>query len=80
MSSKSKLEKRINGGFAIYYGVGSLLASVGSFIGLIVWGFKVLAGTEQFRWVVPVLLIIFIAISGFVSYLLLRVGYEEIED
>jgi hypothetical protein len=39
-----------------------------------------MAGTEQFRWVVPVLLIIFIAISGFVSYLLLRVGYEEIED
>lgn len=80
MSRKSKLEKRISGGFAIYYGVGSLLASISAFIGLIVWGFKVMAGTEQFRWVVPVLLTIFIAISGFVSYLLLRVGYEEIED
>lgn len=48
MSRKSKLEKRISGGFAIYYGVGSLLASVSAFIGLIIWGFKVMAGQNNF--------------------------------
>lgn len=80
MSKKSKAEKRINGGLAIYYGMGSALTSAGAVVALIVWGVKIYLGTESFRWEVPIGLLIFAALAGFVGYLLLRVGYDEIEN
>lgn len=74
------MEKRVSGGLAIYYGMGAILASIGSAIGLIVWIVKVFRGTETFQWVVPIAILVFAAIAGFVGYLLLKVGYEEIEN
>lgn len=80
MSKKSRTERRINGGLAIYYGMGAMLGAVGSVLGLLVWGVKVFMSTKEFHWDVPVAVLIFGALAGFVGYLLLRVGYEEIED
>jgi len=80
MSKERKIQKRVNGGFAIYYGMSSALFSVGSLIGLFVWMYKVFVGKTDFSWVIPIMLVIVIAVAGFVGYLLLRVGYEEIED
>lgn len=80
MSKERKFQKRVNGGFAIYYGMSSALLSVGSLIGLFVWTYKVIAGKTDFSWAIPIMLVTVIGAAGFVGYLLLRVGYEEIED
>ena len=80
MSKERKVQKRVNGGFAIYYGMGSSLLSISTLVGLFVWIYKVIAGKTDFSWGVPIMLVIVMAVAGFVGYLLLRVGYEEIED
>jgi hypothetical protein len=79
MSKGSKIQRRVNGGLAIYYGIGSMLTAIGSVIALIVRLFKIWSGTAELSWAILILLLVFAAITGFVGYLLLRVGYEEIE-
>jgi len=44
------------------------------------WIYKVIAGKTDFSWVASIMLFIVMAVAGFVGYLLLPVGYEEIED
>ena len=80
MNKERKMRKRFNGGFAIYYGMGSVLTAIGAFVGLIVRVFKICIGKADLDWVPLIFLLIFVAISGFVGYLLQRVGYEEIEN
>lgn len=80
MDNSRKIQKRVNGGLAIYYGMGSILTAIGSVIALFVRLFKVWNGTAEFSWSLLIILLVFTAIVGFVGYLLLRVGYEEIED
>jgi len=57
-----------------------MLTAVGTFIALMVTIFKMWIGTTEFSWVVLIALLLGAAATGFVGYLLLRVGYEEIED
>ncbi|MCW5909687.1 MAG: hypothetical protein KIT62_01375 [Cyclobacteriaceae bacterium] len=76
----NRTERKINGGFAIYYGMGAAMGAVASFIALIVWIVKVAMGKTGFDWGVPVAMLLFTLVSGFVAYLLLKTGYEEIED
>jgi hypothetical protein len=59
--------------------MGSMLTAIGSVIALIVRLFKIWSGTAELNWAILILLSVFAAITGFVGYLLLRVGYEEIE-
>lgn len=80
MNKTRKVEKRVNGGFAIFYGMSSAFASLGSIISIFVWSYKVWVGKTEFTWVSPIAVILFAAFTGFVAYLLLRVGYEEIES
>jgi hypothetical protein len=75
-----KIAKRVNGSIAIYYGMGSALTSFGSIISIFVWSYKVWVGKTEFAWVSPIALLLLAGITGFVAYLLLRVGYEEIES
>lgn len=75
-----KIAKRFNGGFAIYYGMGSALTAIGTAIALIGRLYQIWSGKAELDWAVLIVLLVFAAISGFVGYLLLRVGYEEIED
>lgn len=77
MRKEIKTRKRINGGFAIYYGMGSMLSAIAT---MIVTLFKIWSGKAEFNWAVLIILLVFAAVSGFVGYLLLRVGYEEIEN
>ncbi|HCZ35776.1 MAG TPA: hypothetical protein DHV26_07595 [Cytophagales bacterium] len=75
-----KVQKRVNGGLAIYYGMGAGALSVASLVALIVWIVKVFLGKTEFSWGAVILLPIVIFGFGFMAYALLRVGYEELED
>jgi predicted permease len=75
-----KLVKRVNGGIAIYYGIASLLAAVAGIIGTIVWLFKIFTDQTDFSWGTLATLVIATAVSGFIGYSILRVGFEELEE
>jgi phage shock protein PspC (stress-responsive transcriptional regulator) len=79
-SKAKKIKKRFNGGFAIYYGMGSALTAIGTVVTLISRLYQIWSGKAELNWAVIILLLVFASISGFVAYLLLRVGYEEIEN
>lgn len=70
---------KINGGMAIYYGIASLIAAVSVAIGVIVWLFKVFNDKADFSWGALIGLTALAIVSGSVGYLILRIGYEEIE-
>ena len=74
-----KAIKRINGGIAIYYGVSCVIGTIGGVVGIGIWLFKVLSGLTEFSWLGLILLTISTALFGFFGYVILRVGYEEIE-
>lgn len=75
-----KIAKRFNGGFAIYYGMGSALTALATVVTLISRLYQIWSGKAELNWTVLILLLVFATASGFVGYLLLRVGYEEIEN
>jgi hypothetical protein len=47
MSEGNKIQRRVNGGFAIYYGMGSMFTAIGTVIALIVRLFKIWCGTAE---------------------------------
>lgn len=75
-----KVQKRVNGGLAIYYGMGAGALTIGSLVAFIVWIVKVFLGKTEFSWGAVILIPILIFGFGFMAYALLRVGYEELED
>lgn len=75
-----KITKRVDGGMAIYYGIGSIIVAAGSFIAMIVWLFKSFSADEDFSWTTFIFFLILSAVMGVVGYSLLRIGYEEMED
>jgi type III secretory pathway component EscS len=79
-NKNKRIAKRFNGGFAIYYGMGSALTAIGALVALIGRVYQIWNGKVELDWTVLIVLLVFAVISGFVGYLLLRVGYEEIED
>lgn len=75
-----RLKKRVNGGLAIYFGIGSLIATVMCLLVLLVMAYKTIFQGAENTWGVFVMLIVLMGLSGAMSYVLLRVGYEEIES
>jgi hypothetical protein len=75
-----KVQRRVNGGLAIYYGMGAGGLAVVSLVAFIVWIVKVFLGKTEFSWGAVILIPILIFGFGFMAYALLRVGYEELED
>jgi hypothetical protein len=75
-----KLHKRVNGGLAIYFGIGSLLGAVMFFILLLVTAYKAIFMGNMVSWDIFLLIIVGTLISGGMAYALLRVGYNEIEN
>jgi hypothetical protein len=74
-----KTIRRINGGIAIYYGIGSIIVAIGGVIGIGTWLFKVVTDQTTFSWGTLAGLIVITAAIGAIGYSILRVGYEEIE-
>ena len=75
-----KLKKRVNGGLAIYFGIGSLFGAVICFVGFFVLLYQAIFLENNITWDVFLIPIVGLAISGLMAYTLLRVGYEEIES
>ncbi|WP_296619639.1 hypothetical protein [Marivirga sp.] len=75
-----RLQKRVNGGLAIYFGIGSLLAAVMFFILLLVNCYKAIFMANTISWDMFLFIILGTLISGGMAYALLRIGYSEIEN
>lgn len=75
-----KFEKRVTGGMSIYYGMGMLLIGIIATVGAIVVAVKIFIGATEYGWGTPAGLIIMGLVIGIPGYLLLRSGYEQLED
>jgi uncharacterized membrane protein YhdT len=75
-----KLKSRVNGGLAIYFGIGSLISTVLCFIVLILMTYKSVFQTVSYTWGVYLWCAFLIVLFGAMAYALLRIGYEEIEN
>ena len=76
---KQKTIKMINGGFAIYVGIGSLITAIGGLVGLAIWLYEVITEESEFKWLGFTLLISITTITGLIAYVLLRVAKEEFD-
>ena len=70
---------KVNGGIAIYYGIGSIIGAIAGVIGIGIWLFKTFTDQADFSWWTLVGLIIITAVLGVIGYSILRVGHEELE-
>ncbi len=75
-----KLQKRVNGGLAIYFGIGSLISAVLLFIVLLVQAYKAIFLGDNYSWDIFLFVIFAILLSSGLTYALLRVGYKEVEN
>lgn len=76
----SKRTTKVNGGIAIYYGFACTVAAIAAAIGTGNWLYKVFTDEKIFSWGTLVILVIITAALGIMGYIILRVGYEEMED
>jgi hypothetical protein len=74
-----KTIRRVNGGIAIYYGVGSAITALMAAIATIVWLFKVFTDQAIFAWGILVGLIFITVAMAAIAYAILRVGFEQVE-
>ncbi|QOI96926.1 MAG: hypothetical protein HRU69_05200 [Flammeovirgaceae bacterium] len=75
-----KFEKRVTGGMSVYYGIGILLTGVAATVGAIVMAVKFFMGSTEHGWGTPAGLGAIGLVMGTLGYLLLRSGYEQLED
>ena len=75
----NKTINRVNGGIAIYYGIGSIAGAISGLVGIGTWLFKVFTDQTNFSWGTLIGLTVITAVLGVIGYSILRVGYEEIE-
>jgi uncharacterized membrane protein len=75
-----RLKKRVNGGLAIYAGIGSLITAILSFVGFLVMIYKAVFLEGDYNWEMYLIPIIVLLLSAAMGYVLLRIGYEEIES
>lgn len=75
-----KLKKRVNGGLAIYFGIGSLFGAVICLVGFFVLVYQAIFLENNITWDIFLIPIIGLIVSGLTAYALLRVGYDEIEN
>ena len=76
---KQRTINRVNGGIAIYYGIGCAIVAAMSVITLGVWVFQVLTQKADFSWGFLGGLVFMTLLTGGLAFAILRVGYEEIE-
>lgn len=74
-----KTINKVNGGIAIYYGIGSIVGAIAGIISICVWLFQVFTDSREFEWGTLVALTIITAVLGLIGYAITRVGYEQIE-
>ena len=77
---KTKSVNRINGGIAIYYGFGMLIPTIGCLIGLGYFLFDFFTTDTPFIWWQFALLSSLALISGVIAYVLILIGYEQVEE
>lgn len=77
---KKKFEKCVTGGLSVYYGIGMLLTGIAATIGAIVMAVKIISGIADNSWGTVAGLGVIGLVVGITGYLLLRSGYEQIED
>lgn len=75
-----KFEKRVTGGMSVYYGIGMLVVGISGVIAAIVTTIKIFIGSTDYGWGTPVGLVVIGLVMGTLGYLLLRSGYEQLED
>lgn len=75
-----KTIKRINGGIAIYYAIGFFIAACGGIVGIGISLFELVVDPVNFQWWLLLMMIVIAAVMGLIGYILLRVGYEQIEE
>lgn len=80
MTLNKKTVNRVNGGFAIYYGISALLGAVAAVIATIIWVYKELTQPSEFSWGTFAGLLACTAFLGIMAYIILRIGYEQIEE
>lgn len=76
---KHKTFRRVNGGIAVFYGIGCIIGAVVGLVAIIIGSYQVITQKAVFTWWVFILLASITIILGLMGYILLRVGYEEIE-
>lgn len=72
--------KKIGGGLTIYYGFSCLLGGLAGIIGIIAWLYKAWVGEVVFSWGALAGLVFISALLVLLGYIILRVGYEQMED
>ncbi|HMQ00939.1 MAG TPA: hypothetical protein PKC24_14260 [Cyclobacteriaceae bacterium] len=72
--------KRVNGGFAIYYGISIVIGAIAVLFGIGVWLYKVFINETEFSWGTLIALLVLSGVVGIIGYIILRVGYEQIEE
>lgn len=75
-----KLQKRVNGGLAIYFGIGSLLSTILCFVALLIMAYKTIFLDVNITWGIFAMFIFLLILFGAMAYALLRIGYDEIEN
>ncbi|MCK6616923.1 MAG: hypothetical protein L6Q51_04700 [Cyclobacteriaceae bacterium] len=78
--TKQKFEKRVTGGMSVYYGMGMLLVGVVATIGAMVIAVKIFIGSSEYGWGTTAGIGAIGLVMGTLGYLLLRSGYEQLED
>lgn len=77
---KTKTINKINGGIALWYGIGGLLCAIGGIVGLGIFFYDYLTTDKPFIWWALALWLTLIIVPGTIAYVLLRIGYEQIEE
>ena len=76
---KNKTFARVNGSLAIFYGIACIVGAIGGLVGIIIGSYEVITQQADFTWWIFIFLTIITIVLGLMGYILLRVGYEEIE-
>jgi predicted tellurium resistance membrane protein TerC len=76
---RKKVIRRINGSIAIYYGIGCAVTAIVGAIFTGAWLFKAFTNETEFSGWTLVGICISITVLGAMGYVLLRIGYEEME-
>ncbi len=77
---KTKTINKINGGIALWYGIGALLSAIGSVVGFGIFFYDYLTTDKPFMWWALAFWLALIIATGAIAYVLLRVGYEQMEE
>lgn len=72
--------KKVNGGIAIFYGIGAVIAAIFCLIATGSWLYQVFSDQTEFSWGILTGLIVLTVVMGLIAYSILRVGHEELDN